>query len=208
MKALVVDYEMGNLGSVRRSFEECGAEVLVSSNPKDLKLATHIVLPGVGAFAEGMEHLIRGGWVEPLRRAVLSDRIPTLGICLGMQLFADRGFEKGDTRGLGLIAGKVALLEPGNTHCRIPHIGWNEVDVTPHTPLFSDIPNKSDFYFVHSFQFIPERTESIIGRTPYCDTFVSAIQSDNAFGVQFHPEKSSRAGLKLIHSFLEYRPHV
>ncbi len=204
MKALIIDYEMGNLGSVRRSFEECDAEVLISTDPHDLKLATHIVLPGVGAFAEGMEHLIRGGWIDPLRQAVLNDRIPTLGICLGMQLFADRGFEKGDTPGLGFIPGKVALLEPGNSDSRVPHIGWNEVDFVPNTPLFTKIPNKSDFYFVHSFHFIPENNNVIVGETPYCGNIVSAIQSENVFGVQFHPEKSSRAGFQLIRAFLEY----
>ena len=206
MKALVIDYEMGNLGSVSRSFEECGADVLISNNPDDLKYATHIILPGVGAFAEGMEHLIRGGWIEPLRRAVLEEGIPTLGICLGMQLLADRGFEKSETQGLGLISGEVKKLIPDDPETRIPHIGWNEVDAAPHSPLFSQIPNKSDFYFVHSFHFIPKDPASISAHTPYCGSFVSAVQNQNVFGVQFHPEKSSRAGFQLISAFLEYIP--
>ena len=202
MPVLIIDYQMCNLGSVRRAFEECGAEVIVSSDPLDLKIATHIVLPGVGAFANGMNNLKKLGWVDAIKQAVLDDRIPILGICLGMQLLADKGFEKGETEGLCLIPGDIIRLEPKNNKERIPHIGWNEIHYNQQSSIFQDINNDSDFYFVHSFHFNPKNKKDVIATTPYCGGFISAVQNENIIGVQFHPEKSSRAGLQLIQNFL------
>lgn len=203
MNVVIIDYEMGNLGSVRRAFEECnGSRVVISENPKDLQDATHIVLPGVGAFADGLNHLKRKGWLESLNVAVRQG-VPLLGICLGMQLLADQGNEGGDSRGLGFISGKVTKLVPSSSEARIPHIGWNEVLKRRPSPLFEAIDSGTDFYFVHSYHFIPSTEEHVIATTPYCGTFVSAVQNENVFGVQFHPEKSSKAGFQVLRNFLK-----
>lgn len=200
MKVLVIDYGMGNLGSVKRSLEECGAEVLVSEDLNDLKHATHAVLPGVGAFRDGMTNLERNKWIPVIRDAA-HDGIPILGICLGMQLLADTGSEGGKTPGLGLVSGRVERLVPQKE--RIPHMGWNEVYQSQKSMLFNHIPNGTDFYFVHSYHFIPTDKAHILSTTPYCDGFVSAVGSKNIFGVQFHPEKSSKPGFQLFRNFLE-----
>ena len=202
MAVLIIDYHMCNLGSVKRAFEECGAEVIVSNNPKDLDIATQIVLPGVGAFANGMKNLLKLGWVEEIKRAVLDEKIPILGICLGMQLLADKSFEKGETEGLHLIPGDIIKLEPKDNKERVPHVGWNELHHDQQSTIFQGINNDTDFYFVHSFHFKPKNNTAIIARTPYCGGFISAVQNENIIGVQFHPEKSSRPGFQLIQNFL------
>ncbi len=201
MNVVVIDYGMCNLGSVRRAFEECGANVQVSPNPEDLKSADRIVLPGVGAYAKGMANLKEGGWITPLREAV-EQGTPLLGICLGMQLLARRGFEGGEQEGLGFISGEVQKLTPTISDSRIPHIGWNEVVYKKNSLLFSNLPDQTDFYFVHSFHFVPEDTATIVAMTPYCGNFVSAISKGHIFGVQFHPEKSQKPGFQLIRNFL------
>ena len=199
MKVLVIDYEMGNLGSVKRSFEECGAEVLVSEDPDRIKFATHVVLPGVGSFRDGMNNLKRKNWIPKIEEAV-NDGIPVLGICLGMQLLASTGVEGGETAGLGLIPGRVERLTSQSE--RIPHVGWNEVSQNRPSSLLKNIPNGTDFYFVHSYHFIPVDSTHILSKTPYCGEFVSAVGSKNVFGVQFHPEKSSKPGFQLFRNFL------
>ena len=202
MKVLIINYGMGNLGSVRRAFEECGADVLVSSDPADLPKAERIVLPGVGAFADGMAHLDSAGWPEPLRLALRNPGVHLLGICLGMQLLATKGYEGGETDGLGLIPGIVNRLQPTNGE-RVPHIGWNEVRSDCCTPLLKGIPTGTDFYFVHSYHFQPTEATHVVATTPYCGDFVSVIGAGNVFGTQFHPEKSSKPGFGLIRNFLE-----
>lgn len=202
MSVLIIDYGMGNLGSVRRAFEECGADVLVSTNPGELKTASHIVLPGVGAFGDGMSNLKSGGWIEPLKSTLLTEQIPFLGICLGMQLLADRGFESGECEGLGLIAGEVKKLVPTHARELIPHIGWNEVCPISQSGLFENTAPGTDFYFVHSYHFVPQNKVHALAETPYCGRFVCAVGQDNILGVQFHPEKSSKAGFGLIRNFL------
>lgn len=201
-KTLIVDYGMGNLGSVRRALEECGADVLVSDNPADCNQADHIILPGVGAFADGMAALKSGGWIAALRSAVLEDTIPLLGICLGMHLLADKGFEGGETPGLGLIPGEVRRLTADSPETRIPHVGWNEVQHSCVHPLLTGIPNGADFYFVHSYHFASGNGKDALAKTPYCGSFTSVIARGNAYGTQFHPEKSSRYGFQLIRNFL------
>ena len=203
MSVLVVDYGLSNLGSIRRSLEECGASPLVSDDPEGLKTATRIVLPGVGSFADGMSNLRSMGWVTALREAVREDRIPVLGICLGMQLLADRGNEGGDIVGLGLIPGEVLRFQPEAPGVRIPHVGWNEVHKASEHPLFDEIPDRSDFYFVHSYHFVPGKPETVLSTTPYCGGFASAVGNGNVFGVQFHPEKSGRPGFQLLKNFLK-----
>jgi glutamine amidotransferase len=208
MNVVVIDYGVGNLNSVRRAFEECGADALISRNPLDLAQADRIVLPGVGAFAQGMANLHAGGWPGPIGDALQNPQVALLGLCLGMQLLADRGFERGLTPGLGLVPGEVHRLQPNGDRERIPHVGWNEVETNGRGPLFAGIPNRTDFYFVHSYHFITADSGHIIGTTPYCGTFVSAVQAHNVFGTQFHPEKSSSAGFQLLRNFLQYRSGV
>lgn len=204
MSVLIIDCGMGNLGSVKRAFEECGGDVLISDDPIKLKKATHIVLPGVGAFGDGMANLKNGGWIDPLKNAVLAEKIPFLGICLGMQLLADRGFEGGEFAGLGLISGEVKKLAPVDKNERVPHIGWNEVCPLQSGPLWDGIAAGTDFYFVHSFHFVPKDNKSALAETPYCGRFVCAIAQEKIFGVQFHPEKSSKAGFQVIRNFLNF----
>lgn len=203
MSLIVVDYGMGNLGSVKRSFEEAGATVLLSQNPDDLKHAAKIVLPGVGAFPDGMKALKDAGWDIALKEAVIQNGKPILGICLGMQLLASIGNEGEITEGLAFIEGSVNKLTPIDTETRIPHVGWNEVNPLGDSDIFYGIEPMTDYYFVHSYHFIPKNLRNIIAKTPYCGEFVSAVAEANIFGVQFHPEKSSKAGLKLIKNFLD-----
>ena len=203
MKIVVIDYGMSNLGSISNALAECGGEnVVVASDPAELKDATHIVLPGVGSFADGMNNLTVRNWIEPIRYAALTERIPLLGICLGMQLMADEGSEGGETKGLGLIHGKVDKLKVIDKGEKIPHVGWNEVYPAHQSPLFREIPDGTDFYFVHSYHFIPSNRENILSTTPYCGNFVSTVSDKNIFGTQFHPEKSQRPGFQLLKNFL------
>lgn len=203
MSVIVIDYGMGNLGSVCRAIEECGMTVRVSDEPKEIRESSHIVLPGVGSFSDAMSELHGKGWVDEIKEAALADRIPLLGICLGMQLLADVGFEGGETEGLGLIPGQVVRLIPTVSEERIPHVGWNEVIVDKKSAIFNSISDRTDFYFVHSFQFIAAYVENIVGRTPYCGDFHSVVQKDNIVGVQFHPEKSQKSGFQLLRNFFE-----
>lgn len=199
---LIIDYGMGNLGSVKRAFEECGADPFISDDPAACARADYIVLPGVGAFADGMAALTAGGWVAALRAAALEEKTPLLGICLGMQLLADKGYEGGENAGLGMIPGEVMRLVADTPDTRIPHVGWNEVHHSGNHPLFAGIRPGADFYFVHSFHFVPGAEENILATTPYCGTFVSAVMRGTVCGTQFHPEKSSLPGFQLIRNFL------
>lgn len=204
MSVLIIDYGMGNLASVRRALEECGASVFISNNPLEIKDAERLVLPGVGAFHDAMMRLQEKGWVSAIREAVLHDSIPLLGICLGMQLLAESGTEGGETSGLGLVPGRVIRLEPRNSD-RIPHVGWNEVNFSKSHSLFDGIQSGADFYFVHSYHFLPTDSACILATTPYCGEFVSVVGKGNAFGTQFHPEKSAKTGFRLIKNFLQIK---
>lgn len=202
MKVLVVDYGMGNLRSVARALEEVGASPDVSDDPRSVRSADRVVLPGVGAFADGMRQLVGRGWIPALEDAVLGQKVPLLGICLGMQLLADQGSEGEPCRGMGFVPGEVRRLAPSAGGERIPHMGWNEVCVERANPLFHGIADGSDFYFVHSYHLGPADPSAVIATTPYCGRFVSAIGVGAVFGVQFHPEKSSRPGFRLLRNFL------
>lgn len=204
MKVLIIDYGMSNLGSIRRALEECGADVLVSDDPADLKEASHVVLPGVGAFGDGMRNLADGGWLEKLTKIVLGEGVPMLGICLGMQLLADRGYEGGEYAGLGFVSGEVKRFVPGPAGERIPHVGWNEIFRVRENPLLNNIKDGTDFYFVHSYYFEVKQEQNIVAKTPYCGDFTSVVCRDNVFGVQFHPEKSGPMGFQLLKNFLNY----
>jgi glutamine amidotransferase len=203
MTVLIVDYGMGNIASARRAIEECGGRVIVSDKPSDICQADRIVVPGVGAFPLAMQRLRDAGWVEALNSAVLQDGIPLLGVCLGMQLLADESDEVSPTAGLGLIPGRVKRISPADSSERVPHVGWNEVNHCNH-PLFDGIPVGADFYFVHSFRFVPSNSDTVLATTPYAGEFVSAVGHLRVAGVQFHPEKSSRAGFRLLKNFLAW----
>ncbi len=201
MTILVVDYGMGNLGSVRRALEECGANVLISDDPHDLKLASHILLPGVGAFCDGVNHLTQRGWPKALRQAVLEDGLPLLGICLGMQLLMAQGDEGGDANGLGFFEGRVVRMTPTAGE-RIPHVGWNELHHVRPDPLTTGIPQGTDFYFVHSYAVEPTDPTTVIATTPYAGGVPALIGKGQVWGAQFHPEKSAKAGFRLLQNFL------
>ena len=203
MSVLIIDYGMSNLGSIKRALEECGAVTEISSDPEKLKSASRIVLPGVGAFPDGMKNLRNMGLSSAIHKAVIEEKIPLLGICLGMQLLADIGYEGGTSEGLRLIPGEIRRFVPDSPLTRIPHVGWNEVYKTVENSLFTGIPDGSDFYFVHSYHFVPREPAHIMATTPYCGGFASVIMMDNIAGVQFHPEKSGRPGFQLLKNFLE-----
>lgn len=198
----IVDYGMGNIRSLAVALRECGREPLVTADPQALAGASAIILPGVGSFAMGIERLHETGLVDCLTELVLGDGKPLLGICLGMHLLAEWGTEGGDQRGLGWIPGRVAALRGGDPTVRIPHMGWNEVEFTRPSALFKGVASAADFYFVHSYHLVPADPSTELARTPYAGGFVSAVGRANIFGVQFHPEKSQRLGLRVLQNFL------
>lgn len=197
----IVDYGMCNLDSVTRAVEECGGNPLVTGEKSDLESAAYIILPGVGSFADAMSEIRKRSLDDVLKKQVIEEEIPFLGICLGMQLMAAKGTEGGEVHGLGIIEGEITPLEPDSSETRIPHIGWNEVMHSEESPLFKGITTGKDFYFVHSYHFRCSE-ENVIARTPYCGEFVSAVSKGSAFGVQFHPEKSQKPGFQILKNFL------
>jgi glutamine amidotransferase len=202
MKVAIVDYGMCNLDSVARAVEECGGTPLVTNEAHDLEIVTHIILPGVGAFSDAMRQIRQLSLDTVLQEQVLDNQIPFLGICLGMQLMATKGWEGGETEGLGLIEGEAKRLEPDTPDTHIPHIGWNEVHYVRDNPLFHGVRSGKDFYFVHSYHFCCRHEDDIIARTPYCGWFVSSICREHIFGTQFHPEKSQKLGFQVLKNFL------
>lgn len=205
-RVAVIDYGLCNIDSVVRAVDECGGRPFVTFRPEEIGGATHIILPGVGAFCDAMKNLHERSLVKVLTECTMERKVPFLGICLGMQLLADKGWEGGETAGLGWIPGEVRRLVPSSPMERIPHVGWNGVQQCLPSPLWEGIPSEKDFYFVHSFCFCPADEADVIGRTPYCGTFVSAVARGNVFGTQFHPEKSQRAGFRLLKNFLALAP--
>lgn len=202
METAIIDYGMGNLLSVQRAFEKCGSDAVIIDNPLELRDAERIVLPGVGAFPDAMDNLRKNGWIEELNRAVLEKETPILGICLGMQLLADKGYEVRECDGLGYIPGEIIRFTQTQEKERIPHVGWNEILKREEAPLFDGIADGTNYYFVHSYHFRVANEENIATVTPYCGEFVSSVIKDNIVGTQFHPEKSQKAGFKLIKNFL------
>lgn len=203
MDVAIIDYGMGNLLSVQRAFEKCGSRAVIVNDPVQLREADHIVLPGVGSFPDAMKNLRDGSWIQEIDLAVMEDKIPLLGICLGMQLLAGKGYEMTECQGLGYIPGNVRRLEQAEPDERIPHVGWNDIEIQSDTEIFDDIVDGTNYYFVHSYHFVPENTQDIAATTPYCGGFVSAVARDNIIGTQFHPEKSQKAGFQLIKNFIK-----
>ena len=196
----IVDYGMGNLDSIARAVEECGGAPVVTDDHAAIAAADRIILPGVGAFPDAMANLRRAG-LEALLRRLVDQGVALLGVCLGMQLLAAEGTEGTETEGLGFIAATVGRLSPGPGE-RIPHVGWNEVRQTRPSPLFSGIDDGKDFYFVHSYAMHCANAADVIATTPYGGGFASAVQRGRVYGAQFHPEKSQRAGFRLLTNFL------
>jgi glutamine amidotransferase len=203
-RAVIVDYGMGNLRSVANAVSSLGAETVVASSPSELERASHVILPGVGAFGDGIEKLRRGGWIAPLDEAVRGRRLPFLGICLGMQLLATSGTEHGTWDGLGWIPGTVTRVGDDDPSLRIPHIGWNDVEVAGAPRLFAGFDPKQVpcFYFVHSYALVPADRAVATGLCTYGAPFVATVEHGNIHGVQFHPEKSHKLGLALLRNFL------
>jgi glutamine amidotransferase len=197
----IVDYGMGNLRSVQNAFEYLGAEVRTTRAGDDLANVGAVVLPGVGAFGEGMRGLRERGFVDALQREVIERKKPMLGICLGMQLLGERGTELGEHAGLGWVPGSVDRLD-GAGGLRIPHIGWN--DVAGKGVLFAGLPDRTAFYFVHSFHLRTPEPAIVSGSTEYGETFASAVERENVLAVQFHPEKSHKHGLALLENFIAF----
>ena len=202
-KVAIIDYGLCNLDSIFRAVEECGGKPTITDQAKTIETATHIILPGVGAFRYAMHNLRERRLDGPLYEQVCHHQIPFLGICLGMQLLATKGYEGGETEGLGWIDGEVRHLTPTEAGERIPHAGWNEVYFSqPDCPLFKGISPGKDFYFVHSYHFCEVNDQEILAYTPYCGRFISAVGKNLIFGVQFHPEKSQRLGFQVLKNFL------
>lgn len=201
-KVAIIDYGMGNIDSVVRAVDECGGDPVITDQGHDIESAGYIILPGVGAFDSGMQNIRKLRLDGIIHEQVVERKKPFLGICLGMQLLAKKGYEVKETAGLGIINGEVRRLEPKTMDERIPHMGWNEVHLTRNSSLFKEIGSEKDFYFVHSYHLLCRNNKEVTGRTPFCGHFISAIEKDNIFGVQFHPEKSQSVGLQLIKNFL------
>ena len=205
-KTVIIDYESGNLHSAAKAFEKVSdGEVVVSANPNELKSATHIVLPGVGAFGDCITSLRAiPNMIEALEEEVLGNKKPFLGICVGMQLLAEKGYEHGEHDGLGWIPGEVIKLQPSDQSLPIPHMGWNNLEIDEslrnNQPLLAKI--EGEVYFVHSYHFECDEKYKL-ATTNYGSAATAIVAKNNIFGVQFHPEKSQKTGLQLIENFLE-----
>lgn len=195
----IVDYGVGNLGSIRNMFAKVGIEAEITSSEAEITHASGLLFPGVGAFDPGMANLEESGLIPALRKAVFDAGLPILGICLGMQLLME-GSEEGQRPGLGWIEGSCKRFRVSAPDLKVPHMGWAKVEVVKHSPLFSGISDPR-FYFLHSYYAVCDRDEDVSGRTRHEEVFVSAFERDNIYGVQFHPEKSHRFGMQLLRNF-------
>jgi glutamine amidotransferase len=202
----IIDYGMGNILSVYNALSFLGAHVEIFDTPEGLERAERIVLPGVGAFPDCMANLKQKGFAEALEEAVFENETPILGICLGMQAMAGRSFECGEHEGLGWFEAEVIRLRPNISSLRVPQIGWNEIVYRKKSPLFSGLPEKPDFYFVHSYFMNCKAHGDIDATCDYGGEVTAAVRKNNIFAVQFHPEKSQDYGLKILENFIKWRP--
>ena len=198
----IVDYEMGNLKSVHKAFESVGHHATVTRDPQAIADASHVVLPGVGAFGDCMRNLERHGLVEPVLGAIRAGK-PFLGICLGFQLLFSESEEFGTHRGLGVIPGRVVRFASGGspTPMKVPHMGWNSIAIGKRSPVLDGVPDGAFMYFVHSYYVVPDDQSVACTMTDYGRPFVSSVARDNIFACQFHPEKSQSEGLRIIRNF-------
>ena len=206
MNVTIVDYQSGNISSVINSFTEVAkgkVNLEVTSDIKKIKSSDKIVLPGQGSFKSCVDSLNSiNGLVDTLKEFAITNKKPLLGICVGLQMFADIGYEETETKGLGWIPGKVSKINNQNGKFKLPHIGWNEIEIQKESKIFEDIKNKSHMYFVHSYEFVPEDRNVISSTTDYSSNIVCSVEKENIFGTQFHPEKSDKIGLKIINNFI------
>jgi len=206
MNVTIVDYNSGNISSVINSFQQVAKDkvnIKVTSDLNKIKLSDKLVLPGQGSFKSCIEALNDiEGLVEALNDFAVINKKPLIGICVGLQMFADVGYEEKQTKGLGWIPGKVSKIDNKNGKYKLPHIGWNQIKIVKHSKIFENIENDSHMYFVHSYEFIPEDEDIISATTNYSSRIVCAVEKENIFGTQFHPEKSDKIGLKIIENFI------
>lgn len=206
MKITIVDYSSGNISSVINSFKEVAqnkATIEVTSDLNKIKSSDKIVLPGQGSFKSCIDALKKiSGLNDTLNEFVIVNKKPLLGICVGLQMFADVGYEETETKGLGWISGKVSKIDNQNGKFKLPHIGWNQINILKDSKIFKEIENNSHMYFVHSYEFIPKDNKVISATTDYSTKVVCSVEKENIFGTQFHPEKSDKSGLKIISNFI------
>ncbi len=206
MNVTIVDYKSGNISSVINSFKEVAqnkVKIEVTSDLNKIKSSDKVVLPGQGSFKSCIDALNTiNGLVETLNDFALNSKKPLLGICVGLQMFADVGYEETETKGLSWISGKVSKINNHNGKYKLPHIGWNEINIVKDSKIFKNIENNSHMYFVHSYEFIPNDKNVISATTDYSSNHVCAVEEENIFGTQFHPEKSDKTGLKIIDNFI------
>ena len=206
MNVTIVDYNSGNISSVINSFKEVAKDkvnIAVTSDLSTIKTSDKVVLPGQGSFKsciDGLKNI--NGLIDTLNEFALESKKPLLGICVGLQMFADVGYEEVETKGLGWISGKVSKIDNRGGKFKLPHIGWNEINIIKDSKIFKGIENKSHMYFVHSYEFVPEDKSVILATTDYSSNVVCAAEKENIFGTQFHPEKSDKIGLQVIKNFI------
>ena len=206
MNVTIVDYNSGNISSVINSFTEVAKGTVnleVTSDYKKIKSSDKVVLPGQGSFKSCIDALNRiNGLTDTLDEIVINKKKPLFGICVGLQMFADVGYEETETKGLGWISGKVSKIDNKNGKYKLPHIGWNQINIVKDSKIYKDVENNSHMYFVHSYEFIPEDKNIITATTDYSTNVVCSVEKENIFGTQFHPEKSDKLGLKIIKNFI------
>ena len=206
MNITIVDYNSGNISSVINSFNEVAKDkvnIEVTSDLNKIKSSDKVVLPGQGSFKSCVDALNSiNGLTDTLNEVAISNKKPLLGICVGLQMFADVGYEEIETKGLGWISGKVVKINNENGKFKLPHIGWNQLNIYKNSKILKDIENNSHMYFVHSYEFIPQDKSIISATTDYSSNIVCSVEKENIFGTQFHPEKSDKIGLKIIDNFI------
>ena len=206
MDVTIVDYKSGNISSVINSFKEVAKDkvnIKVTSDLNKIKSSDKVVLPGQGSFKSCVDALNKiNGLTEALHEFAINNKKPLFGICVGLQMFADIGYEETETKGLGWISGKVSKIDNQNGKYKLPHIGWNQINIVKQSKIFENIENNSHMYFVHSYEFIPNDKNVISATTDYSSNIVCSVEKENIFGTQFHPEKSDRIGLKIIDNFI------
>ena len=206
MKVTIVDYNSGNISSVINSFKEVAKDkvnIEVTADLNKIKFSDKVVLPGQGSFKSCVDALNKiNGLTEALHEFAINNKKPLFGICVGLQMFADIGYEETETKGLGWISGKVSKIDNRNGKYKLPHIGWNQINIVKQSKIFENVENNSHMYFVHSYEFIPEDKNVISATTDYSSNIVCSVETENIFGTQFHPEKSDTLGLKIIDNFM------
>ena len=206
MNVAIVDYNSGNIRSVINSFSEVARDkvkIEITSDLNKIKSSDKVVLPGQGSFKSCIDALKSiNGLVDTLNEFAINNKRPLLGICVGLQMFASIGYEETETKGLGWISGKVSKINNQNNKYKLPHIGWNQINIVKDSKIFQNIKNNSHMYFVHSYEFVPNDKDVISATTDYSSNIVCSVEKENIFGTQFHPEKSDRIGLKIINNFI------